>query len=214
MISRLGLIGDVHAEDQRLEGALNSFRRRGVPVIASTGDIVDGKGSVDRCCELLERNEVVTVSGNHDRWFLAGTARGLPEATDPAGVSERSRAFLKRLPRTIELNTARGLALLCHGLGPNDMAMVGPDDSSYAVDSNEDLQNLVHSGYYRWVLNGHSHRRMVRSFGRLTVVNAGTLKPEQGSCFLEVDFANAVVLVFAFEQDGTVREAPVCTEGL
>jgi predicted phosphodiesterase len=151
---------------------------------------------------------VVTVAGNHDRWLLAGTARDLPEATDPSSVTARTRAFLNRLPRLIELDTLNGTALLCHGLGPNDMAKVGADDFGYAVDANEDLQNLLRNRYYRWVLNGHSHRHMVRSFGALTVINAGTLKREHAPCFLEVDFENAEVLVFEFDSDGAVKAAP------
>lgn len=215
MISRLGLIGDVHGEDERLERALYTFRRRQVPIVVSTGDIVDGRGSVDRCCELLEMHGVVAVSGNHDRWLLSGTARDLPDATPTAAVSEPSRAFLKRLPRMIELNTIEGTALLCHGLGPNDMAKVGPDDFGYSIDSNNELQNLVRNGYYRWVLCGHSHRRMVRTFGHLTIINAGTLIPEQASCFLEVDFENATVLAFEFARDGSVQGVPLrLTEGV
>jgi predicted phosphodiesterase len=54
MISKLGLIGDIHAEDAYLERALGVLRSRNVPLVVSTGDIVDGPGSVERCCELLE----------------------------------------------------------------------------------------------------------------------------------------------------------------
>jgi predicted phosphodiesterase len=108
----------------------------------------------------------------------------------------------------VEIATAKGTALLCHGLGPNDMAKVGPDDFGYALATNDDLQNLVQNGYFRWVINGHSHRRMVRSFPGLTIINAGTLKPEHSPGFLEIDFDRELVLVFEFSPDGSIAAVP------
>jgi predicted phosphodiesterase len=207
-ISKLGLIGDIHAEDVRLERALEVLRARGVPLVMATGDVADGAGSFDRCCELLEKQGVITVCGNHDRWLLAGTARDLPDATPPSAASPHARRFLQQLPLMVELPLLGGLALLCHGIGPNDMAKVGPDDYGYALESNDDLQALVRAGHYRWVLNGHSHHRMVRSFGGLTVINAGTLKRDASPCFLEVDFEHSVALVFELDHDGEMAREP------
>jgi len=172
---RIGLIGDIHAEDRALEIALDTLRSRGVEVVAATGDIVDGSGSVDRCCALLRAHGAVVVRVNHDRWFLAGTSRDLRDATPTDAVTAETRRLLEKLPATIELDTVAGRALLCHGLGPNDMGKVAPDDFGYAIESNDELQDLLRAGTYRWVLNGHSHRQMVRAFGSLVVINAGTL---------------------------------------
>ncbi len=105
----------------------------------------------------------------------------------------------------VELKTIDGVALVCHGFGPNDMGKVGPDDFGYALDSNEDLQNLLRNGYYRWILNGHSHKRLVRPFPGMTVINAGTLNPGQSSGFLEVDFAQRTALAFEFDDAGQVK---------
>ena len=197
--ARIGLIGDIHAEDALLEQALDVLRSRGVELVAATGDVTDGLGSVERCCELLEAHEVVVVGGNHDRWFLAGTARGLPAATPPEAVSLAARRTLEGFPLMVELETCAGRALLCHGLGPNDMAKVNPDDDGYAIDSNDDLQNLLRGGGYRWILNGHSHRWMVRHFGGVTVINAGTLKRDHDPCFLELDFTARTGSLFSFD---------------
>jgi hypothetical protein len=64
------------------------------------------------------------------------------------------------------------------------MAKVAPDDLGYALESNDDLQNLLRAGVDRWILNGHSHRRMVRH------------------CFLELDFEAETGLVYSFHPDG------------
>ena len=116
--------------------------------------------------------------------------------------------MLADLPEMVEFKTVQGLALLCHGLGPNDMAKVGPDDFGYALDSNDDLQNLIRGGSYRWILNGHSHRRMVRDFGGVTLINAGTLMRHHEPCFLELDFEAASVSVFLFDRSGRIETSP------
>lgn len=133
-------------------------------------------------------------------------------ATALADTSVDTRAFLSGLPRMIELATVAGTVLLCHGLGPNDMAKVGPDDFGYALETNDDLQNLLRNRYFRWVINGHSHRRMVRAFPGVTIINAGTLKGDHSPCFLEIDFDRGVVLVFEFADDGSVPSEPSSVE--
>jgi predicted phosphodiesterase len=204
-LRHIGLVGDIHAEDVLLERALDFLRDRGVELVVATGDVVDGAGSVERCFDLLRERKVVVVRGNHDRWLLGGTARELPEATAPDAISPQTRHTLRRLPALVELETVQGRALLCHGLGSNDMAKVGTDDDGYALESNDDLQRLVGADLFRWVLNGHSHRAMVRTFGGLTLVNAGTLKREHDPCFFELDFERLVALRYAFDAAGTIE---------
>jgi predicted phosphodiesterase len=201
-LGRIGVVGDIHAEDALLEQALVTLEARGVELIVATGDVTDGRGSVERCCELLEAHAVVAVAGNHDRWFLGGIVHGLPWATPHDSLSRSARRTLERLPRTVELGTVAGPALLCHGLGTNDLAKVNPDDEGYAVDSNDDLQLLIRRPH-RWIINGHSHRRMIRRFQRITIINAGTLRRDHDPCFLELDFAAGIAQVFTFE-DGRV----------
>lgn len=200
---RVGLIGDIHAEHTRLERTLDVLAARNVEAIFATGDIVDGVGSIDRCLDLLESRKVESVRGNHERWLLTGAARDLPDATPMDAVSARWRNALQRLPVMLEFDTPEGRALVCHGLGANDMARVKPDDYGYAIESNEDLQGLIRSRRYRWVLNGHSHERMVRHFSGLTIVNAGTLRGDSPS-FLEVDFRAGHVLAYDFSRYGDV----------
>lgn len=208
-LERIGVIGDIHAEDLYLEQAIQTLRARGVQLVVATGDVADGVGSVDACCELLMAHSVLTVRGNHDRWLLAGTARELPNATALDALSERSRRFLGNLPTMAELETERGRALLCHGIGPNDMAKLGPDDFGYALETNDDLQNLIRERTFRWVINGHSHRRMVRMLSGLCVINAGTLTRDQSPCFLELDFRQNTVTAFEFTAAGTLAESSI-----
>jgi predicted phosphodiesterase len=195
---RIGVIGDVHAEDDRLAAALGYLTELGVGMILCSGDLPDGVGSVTRCSELLREHRVVTVLGNHERWLLRGSIRDLPHATRLEDLSSEAREHLARLQPTEEFSTPLGGLLLCHGLGLNDMAKVGPDDFGYAIDVNDELQALMRDPRYQLVVNGHSHRAMVRHFPGLTVINAGTLRGDHDPGFLIVDFQAEEVAMHRF----------------
>ena len=91
MVERIGVIGDIHAEDAHLKEALTVLEDRGLELVLATGDIADGAGSLDLCCELLAARDVSAVSGNHDRWLL--TRRSAPRRErDPGSGRSGSSA--------------------------------------------------------------------------------------------------------------------------
>ncbi|MGD8858645.1 MAG: metallophosphoesterase family protein [Myxococcales bacterium] len=201
-VERVGLIGDVHTERDRLALALRFLSTQNVDRLLCTGDLADGPGDgadVDECVALLESHDVLTVSGNHDRWIRDHEMRDLSDATEPDEIEPETGDYLDRLPQTIELSTPAGPALLCHGLGNDDMALVQPHDHGHALNDNARLQELLREGRYRYVLNGHSHRPMVRTIDGLTIVNAGTLYTGQRPCVLVVDFGEKRVTFFDME---------------
>jgi len=202
--ARVGVIGDVHGEDTFLASALDYFAERAVAHVLCTGDIPDGFGSVARSCQLLRDRGVITVRGNHERWFLTGVMRDLPEATPRDAVPPAEREYLERLPAVEELETPLGGLLLCHGLGANDMAKVGPDDVGYALVTNDDLRSTMRDPRYRIVVNGHSHRPMVRHFSGLTIINAGTLRRDDSPGFLLLDFSTGAVDMLRWNGDGSI----------
>ena len=108
---RIGLIGDVHQEDLALAWALGWLSDERVDLVVCVGDIADGFGDLDACCELLDSHGVITVRGNHDRWFLGQTLRDLPQATPLAAASAETRAWLAELPASVSLETPAGKAV-------------------------------------------------------------------------------------------------------
>jgi len=201
-IKRLGAIGDIHAEDQLLNQALQFLNTQALDVIVCVGDIADGSGNVNACCDSLKTENVLTVKGNHDNWLLDNTIRGIPEATPLSALSNASHDFLQSLPQTRELETVAGLLLLCHGLGENDMEALMPSDYGYALQHNIALQNLIRDNRYRFIINGHTHFKMVRQIGPLIIINAGTLKWAHQSGFAIVDFETSSVQFYEFYSKG------------
>jgi putative phosphoesterase len=212
-LSRAGLIGDVHTELTALQRALDHFARLSVEHVLCTGDVPDGPldaRAVDACCELLQARAVMTVSGNHDRWLQDAEMRNLRDATDPQDLSKSSLAFLANLPTTIEFETALGSLLLCHGMGPDDMAGVQPFDHGLALESNHALQQLLREGKHRYVISGHTHRPMVRRLEALTIINAGTLLRDQSACCALADFDAGRVQFYEIGASG-IRVSSSCS---
>lgn len=196
--NNIGVIGDVHTEDKLLEKAIEFLKLHKVEAIFCVGDIADGLGDIDRCCDILMREKIIVVLGNHDRWLLKEEMRNLKEADRLNCLSDTSKQFLSSLPATYEFLTTKGLALLCHGLGKNDMARLTPHDYGYAIENNADLQNLIRAKKYKYIINGHTHYKMVRKFSNLTIINAGTLKRDCDPCFLIVDVLKDFVQFYKF----------------
>jgi predicted phosphodiesterase len=186
---RVGLVGDVHAEDALLEITLAYLRNSGVGAILCTGDVVDGWGNTERCCRMLREHGVATVLGNHDEWYLNGRERDLKEATPVGSLSTQAHEFVAALPRTLIYATPFGNVLLCHGLGENNEASVERSDGENAVKANVELQKLIADPLVQIVMNGHTHEAMVRHFAGLTIVNAGSLHRDYESGFMIVDLA-------------------------
>lgn len=198
-LRRIAAIGDIHAEDRTLERVLDHLTGLSLDRILAVGDIVDGPGDSARCCRLLAAARVEAVRGNHDRWALKDQLRNLPGAL--AALDPDQRRFLEALPATRDYQTALGPLLLCHGLGADDMCRLTDDDFGYALETNDPLQELLATEQYRFVVNGHTHRRMVRRFGPLTIINAGTLFREDDPCFAVIDFAAGLVEFFDVTPD-------------
>jgi putative phosphoesterase len=195
ILARVGIVGDVHAEHEALELVLDAFEGQQLDAVLCVGDIADGAGDVNRCCALLEERNVHTVIGNHDRWLLAGEKRDLPWATQLATLDDKSRAFLDALPVTRSFVTSGGNLQLCHGIGDDDLACVKPDHLRHELERNDALKRVLASLRCDWMVNGHTHRAMVRRVRHLTIVNGGTLhrQYERRVCILDFDAQNATL---------------------
>ncbi len=208
-ISRIGLIGDVHAQHALLEATLSFFARAGVDCIVCTGDLADGTGSLDVCCDLLDACSALVVAGNHDRWLTSNRMRNVPQAHQRGDVSEESLAYLARLPATRKLRTTVGDVLLCHGVADNDLRKVWPGSPRMPAERSPELDSIIADGDTRLVLNGHTHYRVIVNFEVLTLINAGTLKGEHRPGVSILDLDDDVATAFEFDANlglGAVAE--------
>jgi predicted phosphodiesterase len=186
-INRLGIIGDLHGEHERLEIALDWFATQQIDMVVCTGDIADGRGCINRSCELLREAKVLTVAGNHDRWLLTDKVRHVSDAHRKEELSDQNLEYLAALPRQRRLETSGGPLLLCHGVADNDLAKVWPGRKPEEVERSTELDVVLDTGHYRFLINGHMHFRVLIDFTGLTLLNAGTLRGGHAGVSL-VDF--------------------------
>lgn len=191
---RVGVIGDVHAEDRALEAVLTFLADSGpLDTLLCTGDIVDGEGSAERCCHLLAEAGALTIRGNHDRWYFDDTSVRSMLGHQNESLSLSARTFLRGLPPMRTFDTPLGSLLLCHGVDADDMSGIYPGGDDGLVE--RVLESYGLPGSYRLMLSGHTHRRMLRPLfdGALTLLNAGTLQWESSPCFSTIDFDSGEV---------------------
>lgn len=200
-LGRVGVIGDVHAEDDHLAIALDWFGGQNVDAVLCTGDVADGTGDIDRCCALLEGARVRTVRGNHDRWLLADRVRGVPDAHRFEDLGQKARHYLSALPKSLEFETPMGPLLLCHGVADNDLRKVWPGTARMGPERSEELDALLRENRLRFVINGHSHYRVLVDFPGLVLINAGTLVSRHRPGISVIDFNQGVIIAHEFEGD-------------
>jgi putative phosphoesterase len=185
-LARFALIGDVHAEDRRLEAAIAIAKDADVEALLCVGDVCDGHGDLDRTIELLVAHRVIVVRGNHDRWFLTNelrTLRPMQVQRDHPSAREAARLWLPYL----ELATIRGAMLLCHAVGDDDMAVLKAHTSAEEIRWTKAWARLRDAGRFSFVAAGHTHEPMVRTLDGITVINPGTLKRDDGPVTAIVD---------------------------
>jgi putative phosphoesterase len=202
MLRRIGVLGDVHAEERRLGHALEWIHGQSVDAIICTGDVADGPGSVDVCCELLQQAAVATVRGNHDRWLLTDRVRELPNAHRVSEIGDAARDFLESLPRTLRFETTAGALLLCHGVCQNDLRKVWPGTQRMPVERSPELDTVLAEGGTRIVVNGHMHYRVLIDFPELLLINAGTLAARHRPGVSILDLEAGHVWAHEFEDSG------------
>lgn len=192
--ARLLMLGDVHAESESVQRVLDhADAHLNVDASLCVGDIVDGVGDADRTLEVLRERGVISVAGNHERWFLHDEMRHLANCTPT--LRPENRAMLEALPRTLRLPTLLGGSILCHAVGEDDESFLRSTTRGYDLQI-EALRELMLDPGIQYMLAGHTHERMVRRFQGLTVVNAGTLRRDDSPGFVVVDFERAMVRCF------------------
>jgi len=205
-LERFALIGDVHAEDERLEVAIRIARDHGAEAILCVGDVADGFGDLARTIEILARERIRIVRGNHDRWFLQDAMRTLVPVQYRSEHPE-AEAAARLWPPVLEVETVRGTLLLCHGVGDDDFSFIKAHTHEDEVREMSAWSRLVRTKRYRFMAGGHTHDAMVRTIDGITILNPGTLKRDKQPCTSLVDMQAGEMRLF----DLSAIESPTPT---
>jgi putative phosphoesterase len=171
----LGIISDIHANPYALEVVLKEFQKNSVEVIICDGDIVGYSPLVNETFEILKKEKITYVVGNHDYYVLnecpveKNTIVKFCIKMTKKIISEENFHFLLTLEKTKLLNIEGVVVKLVHGSPFNELEeYVYPDKEiepeTYRLDS-EDLLVL-----------GHTHHQMVKKSpaSDFLIVNPGS----------------------------------------
>jgi predicted phosphodiesterase len=203
-LRRFALVGDVHAEDERLEAAIGLARAAGVEAILCVGDVADGFGDLERTIEILARERVTVARGNHDRWFLTDELRTLVPIQRREHCPRAVETIRHWLP-FVEVSTVRGPLLLCHAIGDDDFAFAKPRHSDEEIRSQPAWTRLRDAARFRFMAAGHTHEAMVRTIDGITILNPGTLKRDDDPCVALVDLEACVMDVHDLAEASTPK---------
>ncbi len=140
----IGILADSHGGVAQLREGIRELRRRNADMLIHLGDMTDTlkPETTNECAEILVRNKVGGVLGNHEYSLVMHHFKRYPER-----FSESTRKYVSSLPRTIEIQD------VCFTHFSPDGGVYGlfasTDEDSYA----ETLRN----SRWRILINGHSH---------------------------------------------------------
>lgn len=147
---KIGLLTDIHEAVEHAAAAIEELRRRDAETIISLGDFCCMEERLSEMCELLLRENVRSVWGNHDFGLCADVAAG--RATQyPAHVQE----FVRSVESRIEIESC----LFCHvepWLDTNQL-----EDLWYyegQPETQEQRARIFASGPWQTAFAGHYHR--------------------------------------------------------
>ena len=162
---RYALIADIHSNIEALEAVLAHARTQGASRLMLIGDLVgygaDPEAVLDKCIELVERDEAVAILGNHDALCCARFPCHMNADAQIAidwtvmQLKPRQLDFLRRLPLMHQENGITCVHASAHV----------PEGWRY-VSTGADAQESLRAAGTHWVFSGHVHDPALYYSGR------------------------------------------------
>jgi predicted phosphodiesterase len=180
VISRLGIIADIHANVFALEAVLAHAAGRGITAFVNLGDTLYGPLRPHATFErLLQENVLMTILGNQDRMICEATQQDLARFPTLAYVirdlGEEPIHWLSNLPKTAVYDRD---VFMCHGTPRSDTDYLLEDviEGQPAVRSDAAIAELLSGVHQAIVLCGHTHvPRVVQLENGQVVINPGSV---------------------------------------
>ncbi len=174
---KIAIIADIHGNLEALEAVLNHIKSKEVDKIICLGDIVGYGSSPNECIELIKKNEIQAIQGNHDLnavtlekldWFNDNAKEAL-KFTNKI-LTEENKKFLKELPETLEIKNKKNKLLAIHG---------SPKDHLYEYlepTTDEDkIKDMIEEQKVDVIAVGHTHLPDIKKFELKLFLNPGSV---------------------------------------
>lgn len=198
---RIAIISDVHSNLEALEAVLKHIRLQRIKVVWVAGDIVGYGANPNEVLNLLRKEKVIMIAGDHDRYVL--TLEDLSWFNEFAQqaliytnrvLTKENKAFLKTLKETYEETIDDRKIFMVHGSPDNHLK-----EYVFAKTSDVNLLSMLNKAKADILIIGHTHQPFVRRIAGRLVVNVGSVgQPRDFSsdseyCILDPRYMQATI---------------------
>ena len=158
---KFGIVSDIHCNAEGLRSALALMG--GIDELICLGDSIWEYQFSNEVAQILREHEAHTILGNHEETFfgpLGERARARP------GNDRDLMNWVESRPHRIALDRDGKRLLLVH-------STPWEPRGDYVLPESAQLARFAEA-YADFVLYGHTHRQVVKRFGRVVVVNPGS----------------------------------------
>lgn len=140
----VGILADSHGDVAMLRRGIEALKRRDAGMLIHLGDVADTLklDSVDECVELLIRNEISGVMGNHEYSLVMHHFKRYPDR-----FSEATKNYVRSLPQRLEM-----LGVCFTHFSPDGGAY-----GLFAPTDDKNYEGTLRSSAWPVLVNGHSH---------------------------------------------------------
>ncbi|GAB4338923.1 MAG: hypothetical protein Kow0099_13450 [Candidatus Abyssubacteria bacterium] len=144
----LGILADSHGCLEKLTGAVETLRNHGAALLVHAGDMVDTlrPETVDDCIQVLVKNKIAGVMGNHEYSFVMHHFKRYPEK-----FSQMSKEYVSALPQQLEI-----LDICFTHFSP-----AGGIHGMFAYTDTGSYEEVIKASRWPVLINGHSHEPRV-----------------------------------------------------
>lgn len=175
---KLGVISDVHANFPALDAVLQDLQH--TDQIIHAGDVVGYNAFPKEVIRYFQREEIDSISGNHDRKVLEEDSFDFPDPAEEvidwtrSVLSEEDKQFISQLSSSSRLEIDGYTIQVVHG-SPSDMSeYVYPTDLTLELVENLDDEVDI-------LIWGHTHYSVVTKLNGILLLNPGSVgQPRDG----------------------------------
>lgn len=175
----VGLIADVHSNAVALKAVLSALAESGAERILHSGDIVGYNPYPNETIELFKSNNIISISGNHDRALITGDTSGFNPYAKAAlewtrkVVLPYNSGYIKGLKNIESITIDEKKIFLVHG-SPYDI-----DEYVYPGNVSPDLLSAANADI---LVLGHTHIQFKKEYPEGIIINPGSVgQPRDGN---------------------------------
>lgn len=205
----VAFISDIHSNPLALEAVLADITSRNVDRIYNLGDSIGYHTQPNEVLDLLQRQPIVSIKGNHDLDILN---KKFNTEKDPDifewtwnSLSEKNRSYLETLPEEITTVIEGWSVRICHG-SPESIELYCYEGSAYSQSVMDSLSEQV-------LVCGHTHLPYAKEYSGKHLINSGSVgKPKIGrpnASYILVNFSTekitSEIIEVAYDYEAMAR---------